>query len=93
MKGIGDEPIFAVGSLRGRMRNERNMSVLKNFDGQLNQDFGGGLNNQKPLNKHGGIDKVGEKDQKALQTTNQAQQEKQFGLINESDSQRSNSLS
>ena len=37
MKGIGSEPIFAVSTLRGRKRNERNnVQALKNFDGQLN---------------------------------------------------------
>ena len=43
MKGIGKEPIYTVSNLKGRTRNtvENQNKVVKNFDGQLNNENGG----------------------------------------------------
>ena len=38
MKGIGKEPIYTVSNLKGRTRNLQDNKVVKNFDGQLNNE-------------------------------------------------------
>ena len=40
MKGIGMEPIYTVSNLKGRTRNLQDNKVVKNFDGQLNNENG-----------------------------------------------------
>jgi hypothetical protein len=40
MKGIGKEPIYTVSNLKGRTRNIQDNKVVKNFDGQLNNENG-----------------------------------------------------
>jgi len=76
MKGIGLEPIYQVGHMKGRTRNQQ--EKIKSFDGKLTNDIPEGKSN------------IYNEDKNKDNLKDIIEKQNNLGLINDSDSIESN---